>query len=745
MNHVTKQIDLKSSSHANPMWSFIRANLAYMLSGRLRSKRGYQPVAGHHIPADFACIGVATAGDSAIDAYVIQQLKALGVCQVRLDFTYGDAGNHVGRFLQSLCDEGLSVMLHLVQPFEAARKMHAPDAQQQWQEFVADTLARYGDRIELLEIGSTINRKRWAGYTLQTFLTAWGLAHNEARTRKIRLAGPNITDFEPPYNIGILSILKSRGQLPDIHTDNLFSERCTEPERDDHKILGHRLAPLGGFRLVKKAFVLQEIGQHFGVPQLHSPAAFWTLPRIHRLLPEGEQKQADYLARYMLLCAASGALQRAGWGPLICHREGLIDDGVEDYPKLERITHYASVLGTEFRLRPAFNAYKTFAGLIPDSYYEACLDDANGLEVHAFSNQDRLIHAAWTINGRAAALRDIYNSADLQAAVCISRDGERLAQAPDFVTESPVYLCWPKGRSVEVNKSAGLIRDLAIHAHAGKRHFFYREGEWRGAMLAGNLDAFELLKTALNPDKIEAPRRDAILRRARNAIWTIPDPRDPAKKLVIKQPVRMHLHKKLLDRFKPSKGLRSWNGACELLRRGVETARPVAYLEKVGDASLTQNYYICEYVEADFSAREIFSAFARGEKSYQGISDEDMYTQLAEYLLTMHGRGVFFRDLSGGNILVSKGNDGRLDFSLIDTARAHFYQRGTVLPKRISDLTRICNKLHAEGRNRFMQIYMDRLGKPFSLRWQLPFHIYNAKVVIKRALKGKAIKRLFKR
>ncbi len=727
------------------MWPFIRANFAYMLSGKLRSKRGYQPVAGHRVPADFSGIGVATAANPAIDTYVIQQLKALGVRQVRLDFTYGDASNHVGRFLQTLCDDGFSVMLHLVQPFEAARNMQAADAQQQWQEFVADTLARYGDRIELLEIGSTINRKRWAGYTLQTFLTAWGLAHGEARTRKIRLAGPNITDFEPPYNIGILSILKSCGQLPDIHTDNLFSERCTEPERDDHKILGHRLAPLGGFRLVKKAFVLQEIGQHFGVPQLHSPAAFWTLPRIHRLLPDGEQKQADYLARYMLLCAASGALQRAGWGPLICHREGLIDDGVEDYPQLERITHYVSVLGSNFRIRPAFKAYQTFVAMIPGSYYEACLDDADGLEIHAFSHQDRLIHVAWTINGRVAALRDIYSAADLQAAACVSRDGEHLKQAPDFVTESPVYLCWPKGTHFEVNKHAALISDLAIHAHIAKCHFLYREGEWRGAILASDTDEFELLKTALNPDNIEAPRRDAILRKARNAIWTIPDPRDPAKKLVIKQPVHMHLHKKLLDRFKPSKGLRSWNGACELLRRGVETARPVAYLEKSGDRSLTQNYYICEYVDADFSAREIFSAFSKGESQYQGVSEEEMYTQLAEYLLTMHGRGVFFRDLSGGNILVSKGSDGRLEFSLIDTARAHFYQRGTILPKRIADLTRICNKLHAEGRNHFMNIYMDKLGKPFSLRWQLPFNIYNAKVVIKRALKGKALKRLFKR
>lgn len=705
-----------------------------MLSGKLRSKKGYQPPSGHHIPADFAGIGVATAADPAMDEMVIAQLQALGIKQVRLDFTYGDDENHVARFLEKLISLDFKIMLHLVQPIDAAKDMHQASAQEAWRNFLTETLNRFGKDIEILEIGSTINRKRWAGYTLDSFLTAWDIAFQAARAKGIKLAGPNITDFEPPYNIGILSILQQRGQLPDIHTDNLFSERCTEPERDDHKILGHRLAPLGGFRLVKKAFVLQEIGANFGVPEFYSPAAFWTLPRIHRVLANGEEKQADYLARYMLLCAASGALKQAGWGPLICHREGLVDDGIEAYPVLERITHYASVLGTELRVRPAFHAFKTFAALIPGSYYEACLDDANGLEVHAFSNEDTLIHAAWTINGRAAALSDIYSEADIAQARCISRDGETLSAPPDFVTESPIYLCWPKGRRVIVNAQAKLVDNLAIDAHIGKSHYSYRQAEWRGAILASDAAEADLLRFALNPANIAAPAKAAVLRKARNAIWTIPDPRDPSKKLVIKQPVRMHLHKKFLDRFKPSKGLRSWNGASELLRRGVETARPIAYFEKIGDKTLTQNYYICEFVEADFSARDIFSAFAQGQSEYRSIHPEQMYQALAAYLLTMHGRGVFFRDLSGGNILV-KNTDGALGFSLIDTGRAHFYLRGTELSKRISDLTRVCNKLHSEGRDRFMKIYMQELGKEFGAWHKLPFHLYNAKVALKRATK----------
>ncbi|HLD09343.1 MAG TPA: hypothetical protein VJB68_04795, partial [Methylophilaceae bacterium] len=107
---------------------FLGANLAYLLSGKMRLKNGYLPPSGHHIPHDFAGIGVATSADAAADEYVIARLRELGIRQVRLDFTYGDADNHVARFLERLCAESLSVMLHLVQPLYAAKDMHTESA-----------------------------------------------------------------------------------------------------------------------------------------------------------------------------------------------------------------------------------------------------------------------------------------------------------------------------------------------------------------------------------------------------------------------------------------------------------------------------------------------------------------------------------------------------------------------------------------------------------------------------------------
>lgn len=728
---------------------FVRAVLGYLLSGRLRLPAGHLPPSGHRVSEAFAGVGVATADDPAVDDYVIARLNEAGVRSVRLDFSYGDADAPAGRMLGRLCACGFQVMLHLVQPFDAARRMADDEASRaEWRRFVGTTLDRFGGGVTQVEVGSTVNRQRWAGYTLDAFLAMWEIAFQEVRSRELTLVGPSITDFEPPWNIGLLSLLRERGQLPDVHSDNLFAERTSEPERYDHKVLGRRLAPLLRVNLIKKARLLQKIAADFGVPRLHSPAAFWTLPRISRVLPECEQKQADYLARYLVLCAASGALEAAWWGPLLCHREGLIDDGEPQYPALERITRYAGVANdpAAFRIRPAFHALRTFAALIPGSHYLGKLDTGPGLEVHAFTSPGQRVHAAWTINGRAAALADLYAGGDLAAAQYLSRDGEALAGPPSLVDETPLYLCWPADRPVSLRSGSAVLRGLIVHRHVtGKRHFLFREGGWQGIVLARDAAEAAVLLEVIHPLRIGAPPRETTLRHARNAIWTIADPRADDARLVVKQPVKMHLHKKLLDRFKPSKGLRSWSGTCELLRRGIGAALPVAYFEELGDPGLTQNYYLCEHVSTKFSVRELVSAFARGEVTFLGVDEATAWRQLCDFLLMMHGRGVHFRDLSGGNILIRTAHEGKLDFSLIDTGRLRAYDQPLPLGKRISDLVRVCNKMSPSGRERFMTLYMAALGQKFGSRLRLSFLLYDLKVELKRRIGRKAIKRLFAR
>ncbi|AUN95693.1 lipopolysaccharide kinase InaA family protein [Pseudazoarcus pumilus] len=727
-------------------YEFLKANLAALLRGRLRLREGHRPVSGHAVPADFVGVGVATSADAATDAAVLDAVSALGVRRVRLDFTQDDANGPVARLLDALIEAGHDVWLHLVQPAEAARRMPGEAAGQEWREFVDSVLARWGARVGAVEIGSTVNRQRWAGYTLEGFLSAWDIAWHTARRHDVTIAGPNVTDFEPPWTVGLLDLLRRRGQLPDIHSDNLFAERATEPERWDHKILGRRLAPLLRVNLMRKARLLQRLGADAGVARMVSPAAFWTLPRIERRLPDSEQKQADYLARYLILCAASGALEAAFWGPLACHREGLIDDGAAPYPRLERITHYAGIEGdpAQWRRRPAFDALAAFNRLIPGSLYAGRLNRGDGLEMHAFERGDARVHALWTTDGRAAALIDLYPPEALAAAEWLDRDGRSLDEAPTLVTESPLYARWPASADVRTKPDAAPLADVVIHRHCAQRHYYVRDAEWHGIVRARDRAEADRLIAGLHPRAIgAAPDKAGSMRLARNAIWAIPDPRDESRRLVAKQPVRHHLHKRLLDRFKPSKARRSWNGACELQRRGLGTAAPVAWFEQRSGRTLTRNWYVCEFVAGGLSVGNLFATWARGETHASGIERDTLFHALADFLVRMHNRGIHFRDLSGGNILVRQ--DDGLAFSLIDTGRIHVYPAGVPLRARLGDLARATNKLPRSARERMLRLYLAGIGRKLRPWHVWPLAIYDFKVRLKRRIGRKAWKRWFAR
>lgn len=725
----------------------IRDGLSYLFLGRLRVKSGHLPAYPHQVPDSFIGVCVATNENPAVDDFVIAQVKLLGLYRVRLDVTYGDLDNHNMRFLKRLLAEGFAVTLHALQPFESASHMHETMHQDAWRAFLEGWLDAVGTQLSAIEIGSTINRKRWAGYSWAGFMSAWEIAHSVIKARGVTLIGPNVQDFEPFYNISILKTLQAKQQSPDIHSNNLFVERVVEPERYDHRIFKYQWVKRLQYNLVKKARLLQKIGQDFGVHTTISSVAFWAIYRIQRLLPDGPQKQADYAARYFTLMAASGAVAQANWGALICQREGLLSDGLSeaDYPALERVTHYARVDGflEDYHVRPSFNAVKTVAAMLQGATYLHPMASTQGLELHAFQRGHQCIHVAWAINGHGYYLNALYPPHLLAKATFFSRDGEPLSM-PALVNESPLYLIWEE----VIAHTPTILKPVRVHAHvAGLSYFAYQQDGWKGLLLAKDATEAQHMLHTIRPDLLKVPDKHNALRHARNAIWTIKDPRvtHQGQQLTVKQPVKMYWHKRLLDRFKPSKAQRSWDGAMELLRRGINTAMPVAYFEKVGDTSLKQNFYVYEYVLSDFTIGQAFIAFSGAEDLFHGLTAEQVYKQFADFCHTMHTRGIYFRDFSGGNILVKIDSNNCLSFSLIDTARLHSYDLGAPLNLRIADLTRALNKLHWLGRVRFMQIYLGLSGHQFTWRHRWPFYLYDFKVALKRKIGRKAWKRLLKR
>lgn len=735
-NMLSKQLALKG--------------LSYLLKGGLMNRRGHLPKHNHVIPENFFGVCVASNNDAKYDAYIIKELQALGVNNVRLDFTYDDFGSFNERFLKQLLTQGFNVTLRLIPPFEAAKNMVDEVHQQAWQAFVEQIANTYGTQLKQVEIGNTVNRVKWSGFNTSSFLSLWDIAYKVIKAHHITLLGPNVQDFEPVYNIGILKMLKERKQLPDVHTNNLFVERITEPEHFDHRILKYKIARKFKYNLIKKANILKKIGDDIGVSSTVSSATFWAIYRIERRLAHGEQKQADYLTRYFTLLAASGTMDQASWGTLICHREGLIDDGLvsAEYPELERIGHYKRADGqlNQYKRYPSFYAMQTVVKYLSGARYLKKIATPDDLEMHAFENQHQQIHVVWTVNSKLALLDTLYEEDTVGHASILHRDGEVLTNNQGLVNETPIYLIWDKGFSVEVKQARHSEKGVAIDRHINDLEYFsYNKNGWQGLILAKNKAEMEKLLTCIEPKGLQLPSKEKTLRHSRNAIWNIADPRSEQKKIAVKQPVKMYPHKAFLDRFKPSKGKRSWSGAMELLRREVDSPLPIAYFEKAGDTTLKQNFYLCEFQASDFTIGQIFPAFAAGESSFKGITPDVFYRQFAKFCHKMHAKGIHFRDFSGGNILVNKQDDGTLLFSLIDTARLHTYPKATPLKLRLADLTRACNKLDWVGREKFMRQYLALSGIKLTLRHKILFHLYDFKVKLKRTIGRKAIRNVVRK
>jgi len=700
--------------------------------GRSRSV----PEKGHRISEDFAGICAASFADPACNRLMLEQLNSLGVRQVRVDYTYNSPGTGTDQLLTLLRDKGYAICLHLVQPFEESAQMHTFAARRRWGKFVRSSLIQWGEILESVEIGSTVNRKRWAGYNMSGFNAAWRIAVRSVRAHKIRLAGPNVTDFEPLYNAGLLAWFSRQGCAPDVHTNNLFVERVIEPEAFDRRVGGKLMGRIYGLNLIRKAQILQKIGAANGIAETWCSHVSWTAPRIRRFIDNAEQKQADYLTRYYILAAASGAISRVYWGALVCERAGLLDDCTGRYPDHERVTLYDISYGDaeSCLVGPAFHALKTINSQLAGASYQGSLTRHEKLETHEFVTAIHRLHVVWTTNAIAADLREIYQQDDLNAAQWHSRDGDVLSEMPELATEAPIYLSWPVSHEVKVNADAKPLLALSIHRHAPElTNFIRRNKDFTAVLLAHDVQECNMLLHTLNPAQLQRDPAAKMLRDARNAIWIMPDPRNPATSLVVKQPVRLRPWKKIYQRLRPSKARQSWNGACELLRRGIETPRPVAFFESQLNP-LTGNFYICEFTADALPLRKYLTAYAAGEPVYEGVNAGQLYRELSVFVVKMHNMGVYFRDLSSGNILVKKDASGRLDFSLVDTARARFYNRPATLYQRLSDLKRLCFKLDWQGREQFIDLYMKACGRQPSRWHRLPFMLYDFKINTKRRL-----------
>ncbi|MFT6287161.1 MAG: hypothetical protein ACJA09_001914 [Alcanivorax sp.] len=700
----------------------------------------------HTIPIDFFGVNVAPAEDPAIDDYIIARLQELGVDHVRMDFCYDSPGAPAERLLERLLDENFHVLLDIFPPLSEAEALTTePEAQQRWRQFLDHVFKRYSNRIELFEIGNTPNRGRWSGFSSRTFLVAWDIALERAAAAGVRLAGANVSDFEPLYNAAYLSFIQTLGRSPEVHTDNLFVERVVEPEAFDHRVFGRAATRLLKLNLIKKARVLDVIGKQRGAMELICTYTCWTSKRLSRRSPWPGQKQADYMLRYLLLAASSGVLRQVYWGPLICNRDGLIDDSCPDYPVIDQVSYYYRVRGQreDFTLTPGFRTLAYCRSLLAGARIVSTHHQVDGLSVYKLQQTDlKTIHIAWCRDGQSYPIAKIFPPAALADATFHNSAGVQLSP-PAVVCEQPLLIAFTDQLSADIKALSpdGKIQLCSEH----HRSISHTTSSWTSAhMLRRDHQIDDLAAiSALDGDKISAMPELRVLRDARNRLWNIADPRASGKEITVKQN-RVKGIKRLTYRFLPSKGRRHWNNACAMLSRGVSTPLPVAFHERHTKPGIQDSWYLCEFVPDAFSCRDVYVALNRGDSNYRGLTKAQWFELLSQFVCNMHNKQIIHRDLSSGNLMLAVNELGEVTPTAIDIGRAWIWHGpgSRIRPRhRLLDLIRIAYKLNWPDRQHFIECYEAHFGRSLGPLWKVPFHYYDYKQRFKKKLKSVRKKR----
>ncbi len=724
------------------------------------------------LPTDFFAVNVASQSAPASDDAVIQKLNALGLKCVRMNLNYEGSNQaeqalhsrtHAQRLLKRLLDEGFEVLLNILPPRKDAQKMaYSETAQKHWREHLNDLFSQYHSQYQQqllrFEIGNTPNRKKWSGWGFRGFLSAWSIAAELAQTKEIELVGPNISDFEPFYNIAFLKAMHRIGHVPRTHSDNLFVERVIEPEAYDHRILGRLFTRFIKFNLIKKARTLDAIGRDLGCQSSLVSYTTWTLERLVRWSDQPEQKQADYLSRYLMLAASSGVLEKVYWGPLIDHRDGLIDDRnispdifktrehwaahALEYPTVDLVSHYATFHGElkYLRPRPAFFALKYLNAQLHGASCLQAISADNGISHFIFERASQEIHVCWCRDGGAIGVNEIYSN--LSGApefydVC----GQRLNQPPASFNESPTFLIFDAGSGAgtatrptpDALAHLPSLKQRNIHVTPKEnwQHTPYENADWRGMVAFKQNVEFDHAIKAMLPESLLKSEVGKVMRDTRNKIWTTQT--DTHGTVAIKLN-RINRRKKIGYLFRDSKGRRHWNNASAMLRMGVNTPQPLAFFDRHQASGTSESYYVCAYLDQPFSARDVFTSLNKGEADFQSLAHDDLLKVIAEFICHMHNSGVLHRDLSPGNLLL-QNKSGNVTASAIDIGRART-ELTLSTRQRLIDLMRICYILSWPNREKLIQYYNQRLGRPVAHWWRLPVHYYVFKIESKKWLRS---------
>ena len=137
--------------------------------------------------------------------------------------------------------------------------------------------------------------------------------------------------------------------------------------------------------------------------------------------------------------------------------------------------------------------------------------------------------------------------------------------------------------------------------------------------------------------------------------------------------------------FRATKAKRSYRVARRLEKHNINTPAPVGYVEVYGKWGILEKaFYVSLYLEYDYDMADVLD---------ENIAKQEVIlARFADYMAqVVHPAGAWHNDLSPGNVLINRKEDGEWSFSFIDLNRMVF-RRYISSIRGLTNLKKMSNK-----------------------------------------------------